>query len=58
MELVDDIRRQPDEPFAALVDLVLVTDAAERQGGGYRLERLDADRDADHAVSVSLQWQR
>jgi len=39
---------QPDQAFAALVGCVLVADAAERERSGNRLERLDADRDANH----------
>jgi hypothetical protein len=38
---------EPNQALAALVGLVLVTDAAEREGPGYRLERLGADRDPD-----------
>jgi hypothetical protein len=41
---------QPHIALASLVGLVLVADAAERERPGNRLERLDADRDADHAV--------
>src|ERR1700722_1491518 len=38
-------------PLAAFVRLVLVADAAERECGGYRLERGLGDGDADHGGS-------
>ena len=41
---------QPDQALAALVDLVLITHAAERERGGNRLEGGLGDGDADHAV--------
>ena len=48
---VDNRPVQPDELFAALVGLVLVSHAAERERPGNRFERVDADRDADLARS-------
>ena len=39
---------KPNQALAALVDRVLLTHVAERKRPGNRLERLDADRDANH----------
>jgi hypothetical protein len=47
---------QPDMALAPLVGLVLLAHAAERERCGYRLERLDADRDADHDGSGPPVW--
>ena len=44
---------QPDEALAALVGVGFVANAAQRQGGGYRLERLSGDGDADNAALSS-----
>jgi hypothetical protein len=45
--------------FGALVGLGLDGHAAERERGGYRLERLGADRDADHArINASADGRR
>jgi hypothetical protein len=43
---------QPDQAFAALVSLVLIANAAEREGRGDGLERLDANGDADYGVTA------
>jgi hypothetical protein len=42
---------EPDQPLAALVDLILVADAAEWEGPGYRVERGSGDADLDHGVN-------
>jgi hypothetical protein len=46
---VDNRPFEPNQALTLLVGLVLIADAAEREGPRYRLERLDADRNADHA---------
>jgi hypothetical protein len=42
---------KPDQPLALVVGLVIIVHAAEGGRGANRLERLDADRDADLAGS-------
>jgi hypothetical protein len=48
IEPVDNFRVQPDVALALLIDPVLATDAAKRQGRGDRLEGGGGDREADH----------
>jgi hypothetical protein len=48
IEPVDNFRVQPDVALALLIDPVLATDAAKRQGRGDRLEGGGVDREADH----------
>jgi hypothetical protein len=52
-EPIHDRVLEPDQAFALLVDLVLVAHAAERERPGNRLERLDADSDADQTAASS-----
>jgi hypothetical protein len=49
-ETVDHPGLKSDHALAALVGLVLVADATQRQGRGYGLERGWRDGDADHAA--------
>ena len=50
LEPFDHVRRQPDVTLAALVDVILIVDAAERQGRGYRVECGFGDGDAEQAA--------
>ena len=43
---------KPNQALFLLVGLVLTTNAAERERPGNRFERLDADGDADHALTA------
>jgi hypothetical protein len=46
---------KPDQALAALVGRVLVADAADREGGGYRFEGGFGDGDADHSGLAATQ---
>ena len=47
---IEDIARQPDQPLAVLVHLVLEAHVAKRQCSGYRVKGGLGDGNADHAA--------
>jgi hypothetical protein len=49
-QMIDDVRLEPDQTVAILVDRVLKAHVAERQRPGDRFERGLADRNADRHV--------